>query len=761
MLGVVAAGAITWRFRSSKSNPDCATAVRTATSGEAVLVCQHEYLQTSDPATGIILANALRQSDDLVSADALAKDLVSTRVRGDALQVRGRIALAQNRTDDAVKLLQDARRWHREREKHSDLAIDSQIIAEIHTTRQQYAESLQMLEECIAEARAGADKRTEAICHITSARTFMSAGYFEAAHGELDRATPLLSEDRDLAVLWRWRGNLEQEAVRGPLHHAHLEQAVAALERSLELAIRSKRTTFLVNLHMSLAYALAELERVDEAERHLEEAGLLDARGTYAQQRIQLTARIAYRRKNFSLALSLNEEAYEKSEDRSERLEICVMQARISLARNDLPAAVLWAKRGVDGAEKFRAAQTLSELRPWVLSGRREPFELLFTAYARAAQVKAVVSASHVEDAIAVFDQWQGRTLLDEMARPSRDPSPALSGTATKIQSLGRWLPVVSKAPLMISDGKAAIDTLGKIDLVAFAVAEGELWRLTAAHGRFRLDSLGRFENLSDRVDQFITKPTDPTLAGALGTLILPDDVVRRTTEPLYVVLDASLAALPFVALRRNDQPLIALRPVVRAPRLPVIGSCEPRARARSALVLADAVGDLPDARRESSRIASLFGTTPMVGAEATSTALFRVRSESVLHIAVHAEVDAGGGLLKLYDRAVSAPEISANRIGPPLVVLSACSTARSWDPELAGSLSTAFLAAGSRRVVATLRPVSDTGALEVTSRFYEAGGADDPVRALAQIQAELARSDNKEWPSFAVFGNEVCLPPS
>jgi CHAT domain-containing protein len=66
----------------------------------------------------------------------------------------------------------------------------------------------------------------------------------------------------------------------------------------------------------------------------------------------------------------------------------------------------------------------------------------------------------------------------------------------------------------------------------------------------------------------------------------------------------------------------------------------------------------------------------------------------------------------------------------------------------------------GSERVVATLRLVSDAGALELTRRFYDAQGARDPVRALARIQTELARSDDKEWPNFAVFGKHVCAPP-
>lgn len=213
------------------------------------------------------------------------------------------------------------------------------------------------------------------------------------------------------------------------------------------------------------------------------------------------------------------------------------------------------------------------------------------------------------------------------------------------------------------------------------------------------------------------------------------------------------------MALRRNGQPVIAIRPVIRAPRIPTVSRCEPRAGITSATVIADAAGDLPDARRESAKVASRFRATPRVGEAATGAALFEARPEQLLHVAVHADVDAVGGVLRMYDRAVSAPEISAAKLRPALVVLSGCNTASAWDPELAGSLSTAFLASGSGFVVATLRTVSDVGALDLTSRFYNARGADDPVRALAAIQADLSRTDNQDWPNFAVFSNEVCAP--
>jgi hypothetical protein len=42
-------------------------------------------------------------------------------------------------------------------------------------------------------------------------------------------------------------------------------------------------------------------------------------------------------------------------------------------------------------------------------------------------------------------------------------------------------------------------------------------------------------------------------------------------------------------------------------------------------------------------------------------------------------------------------------------------------------------------------------------NRFYDLRGADDPVRVLAQVQAELAQGKNKDWPNYAVFGNGIC----
>jgi CHAT domain-containing protein len=122
-------------------------------------------------------------------------------------------------------------------------------------------------------------------------------------------------------------------------------------------------------------------------------------------------------------------------------------------------------------------------------------------------------------------------------------------------------------------------------------------------------------------------------------------------------------------------------------------------------------------------------------------------------------EVSAGpsADALVLSDREVSALEIAARRQGPSLVFLSACESGSSESSALSGSLAAAFLAAGSQQVVATLRPVDDQRAQNLSTEFYRAGGVQDPVKALALVQARLSRTEDLEWPQYTVFGQDLC----
>jgi hypothetical protein len=330
-------------------------------------------------------------------------------------------------------------------------------------------------------------------------------------------------------------------------------------------------------------------------------------------------------------------------------------------------------------------------------------------------------------------------------------------GLADHITKLGEWLRVASPAPFAASpDRDAVLRTMLDIDLLALIVANKEVWRLTANHGQPRLIRIGSFEEITDLIDQFRSRPTDVKVASAVAARLLPDDVFRETPDSLHVVVDGQLPPLPVAALRRGDTPLVALRPIVRELRLPET-RCVHVTRSGHATVLADTDGNLPSTRREAEQVARLLQATPEIDGDATKAALLSAAHDAVLHVATHGKPGVDGATLKLADGEVSALEISARRIAPSLVVLSACDAAVSDAPEFAGSLVAGFLGAGSQHVVATLSAINDDTAPEITAMFYRAGGVADPVRALAKVQSELAKTSNVDWPQFVVFGPDVC----
>ena len=101
------------------------------------------------------------------------------------------------------------------------------------------------------------------------------------------------------------------------------------------------------------------------------------------------------------------------------------------------------------------------------------------------------------------------------------------------------------------------------------------------------------------------------------------------------------------------------------------------------------------------------------------------------------------GGRLKLADGTVSAHDLLRADLRARLVVLASCASGVGREVAGSDSLATAFLRAGSGAVVATVRSVPDEASFEMVQAFYEAGGAQDPIPALAAAQARLA----EKWP--------------
>ena len=728
----------------------------------AVSICQREYEQTHSLTTGAFLADRLEWANDLDGARRIATGLVETTARGDGLYVLGEIAIDEKRFQEATTLLKDARTLHRANRELGKTARDSRQMSRAFEQEGRYGEALQELDDCIKSAQAGSDVKVETECHLAASKVLSEVGYFELAAREIDVASKLTASDNERMLVHCQRGDLFQENIRAPGRENNSRQATVEFEQALAINERVQAPRRAFSLELNLATSYADFE-IDKAEQHLLRARSIPHEAKYQGHLEQVAALIADQRRDRQLAFTLYNTAYYlrthglplDSEDRDDLLDISVAQARIALADGDLSLAQEWAQNGIEQAEHIRDTQSAAELRPWVLGSRRLPYELRFVALARAAQR----AASEGEKALLALDKWQGRTMLDKMAPATPGSAADLRGAAAQLATLGRWLPAVSAAPFAKTDQRAVQKTLPTIDLLALVVADGDIWRVTASHGQLQFDKLGTHDELKDRLTAFKDWPTEPAPAGDLGELILAGDTFRSTDDALHVLLDNALPQLSIAALRRNGQPLINVRPVIYVERVPD-QPCVPALSTERVTVLADSKGDLSSAREEGADVAQMFHTEALFGKDATSKALFAAARATVLHVAGHAGLDrTGGGELRLYDRDVSALEISASKLAPAVVVLSACGSARAADPESVGSLATAFLIAGSTQVVATTKDIDDPATYTLARRFYQSGGAADPARTLARIQAELAKTSDTNWPRFAVFGRSVCSP--
>jgi len=207
--------------------------------------------------------------------------------------------------------------------------------------------------------------------------------------------------------------------------------------------------------------------------------------------------------------------------------------------------------------------------------------------------------------------------------------------------------------------------------------------------------------------------------------------------------------------------------PLVTLPTLGIL----PRLRQRShvplgpALVVGDPLDDLPYAEVEANGVAERFGTIPLLGANATKSAvLTRFPDATLIHLATHAFFDADNPLesgIVLADGVLTAREVLQHRLQADLLVLSACESGQVGSlggEELAG-LSQAFLQTGVRSLLVSLWQVNDPATAALMQAFYTArqAGADKALalrQAMTQIQQDARWTHPYYWGAFVLVGD-------
>lgn len=321
--------------------------------------------------------------------------------------------------------------------------------------------------------------------------------------------------------------------------------------------------------------------------------------------------------------------------------------------------------------------------------------------------------------------------------------------------------------------------------LVAYYTVGDLLYALTLSHqaGDVQIHplptSLRAVANDWRQAQRFITRPTENNqavqmrLAGLWQKLIQPLETRLRSTKRLIIVPHRDLFHFPFAALydAAHQRYLVEMWSVQVAPSATILAHCSKLPPAKGAALVVGYPGE-PDHPRFLHHVAAEVETvtkhlkaTPLFGAEATvENVLTRGVGCAVLHFACHADYDPAAplesGLHLAQNRWLRASLLyqQYGRFRGTIAILGACNTGNVQirGGEVLG-LTSAFLYAGARSVIAGLWAVDDAATVVLMDRLYEglAQGA-GLASALRESQLAMLAGDYAHpffWAPFVLSG--------
>jgi CHAT domain-containing protein len=268
---------------------------------------------------------------------------------------------------------------------------------------------------------------------------------------------------------------------------------------------------------------------------------------------------------------------------------------------------------------------------------------------------------------------------------------------------------------------------------------------------------------------------SNPQALSRLYDILMRDWISQVPQETdLVIVPPPALAGVPFAALLNRDsgRAVVDDYPVSIAPNLASLGEPSVTLSASDPILV---VGDpqyrdltlLPRSRKEAVDVARHYAhATVLLGEAATAGNVARqLGNATVFQFGGHAVASdfapemsslllapEGGGDSRIY-----VHELLARPLPLKLVVLSACTTAKSRAGGARGTLtiSRAFIDGGTRAVVGTLWPVSDDGAAQFSMSLHDAlTHGNDLARATrtAQLHVRSIANGDTSWAAFCLL---------
>lgn len=637
---------------------------------------------------------------------------------------------------------------------------DAHLLSSSYWAEADYRQALVHAEIAVAQAERAGARSAQVRALLLLQMVLYEIGDLDGAETTLRMARERVT--RDDAETWIYlrfyegilrKGRGELAAARSAYHDV-LTRAPATHP--------TRRNTYLNLVRLEL-----ELDNVDAAAEALE--GVMSSRhdtqpggALRPVSHRHARALVAHARSEHDTAERLLREALaeQPSPDWVGRLHHAL--GTVLAARGDIVGAAAAYERAIEAIERLRASLGNDELKHWLIAAHRAPYEARF-----------VLAAEHgtAVEALTALERAKARSFLDAFIHASarvpalRDRPLDVERAADRADALRALIPRLGGSPVVAPRPiHEVLEAVRGYHVLLYFEAGGRLWLARAGAVEPAITALGVTpDEVHDAVERLLANPGDRAASEALGAALLPGDALPPPGQPLHIAADGVIGEVPFAALRVRGRYLVETHPVAYVPSMNALAALaqQPQGASGEVLVLGDPAGDLPGAAAEARTVADLLDTRALLGSQADSAALRRGERAPVLHLATHAGMAARGAWLQLSDRRVDTATVLDWRLQPELAVLASCTSAARRGMGMWGSLGAAFLAAGSRAVLASLWSVDDQQARRFLERFYREGGARDPLDALARTQRALAAEGvaPAHWAPYVLLGAGTSRP--
>jgi CHAT domain-containing protein len=656
----------------------------------------------------------------------------------------------------------------------------------------QPARALEVLQPALALARELGDRRTEAAILPAIGAAHRDLGRPAEAVELNERALSLAAETGDRAGEVVALNNIALTYARLGQNTQRLEVLEQALTLTQQVPGRPREQAIVVNLAGAHLSAGRPGEALELSQRALSLAPEQASRGSAAAP-LTLMGQAYAALGDLPAALDAYQQAIAASEDMrtaaqldefktivAERAAYVHERATLLLLQLDQPGAAF------EMAERARARTFLDQLggaRPAVARGVAP--QLAQQEQTLRGEIGALDEQLRQERAQPAAQQDAQQTAHLGAQLAARQTAHAALLTQLKLAD-PEAASLVSVDPLTLPEVQRLLPT--DTTLLSYFVAPERALAFIVRRDAFQVVELPvREQALRESVDAF-RRFGDPSDAwrGPLEQLsqwLLAPLADELTTPVVALVPHGSLHYLPFAALPTAAGLLGETHTLHYLPSASVLPFIQDKRRGAADRLLALAQSrpaGLPALRFadvEVASIASLYGTQPLLGAAATTSALRQQAPEAqIIHLAAHGELNEQS---PLFSRLFLAPDgttdgsltvqdvYGLNLEQADLVVLSACETQlgqQSRGDELVG-LNRAFMYAGTPSVIASLWSVNDEATAVLMGAFYRhlrAGASKAEALRRAQVETRAQYPHPYYWAAFVLTGDPgTSRPPS